>query len=569
MTVKKLAAAVGGADSMVREQSVEAQAFNIGVAENALEAETRYRILIEQIPAVVFLAFLDHGVNETYISPQIETLLGYSPKEWPNDPARWYRRIHPEDRKRWSVEGAEMLLTGKPLRSVYRMLAHDDRVVWFQCEARMARRPDGRPWFIHGVAFDVTELRMEIAEHKLIERERAGLLAREQEARAAAETASRLKDEFLASVSHELRAPLTAILGWAEMLRSGTLDAAVADRALLSIERNAQAQARLVDDLLDASRIIAGKLRLNLLPVELVSVVESAVDMARPAVEAKQLRLKLALEPWVGPFTGDPDRLKQIVWNLLSNAIKFTPAGGSIEVRLERLGDKALITVSDTGHGISPEFLPYVFDRFIQSDGSINRIYGGLGLGLAIVKHLVESHGGTVNAFSPGKDKGAEFTVILPLAIPRNEPQMTNAPAAPTTPIDIQPPPRSGPLAGVRLLLVDDNADARDVLGAILRQGGAEVLVTASAAEAMGLLRQWRPDILISDIGMPEEDGYSLIRRVRSLPPGQGGLVSAIALTAYAGGQDRRRALEAGYQAHLAKPVESSALVSMVASFIA
>lgn len=631
MTVKKLAATAAGADSMLRELLVEAQASNIGVAEaegvlrglasvffpegelskpkrgakqdtadTALAAEARYQILIEQIPAVVFMAFLDplfkRGFSQAYISPQIETLLGYSPKEWLNDPVRWYQRIHPEDRKRWSVEGAEMFLTGKPLRSVYRVLAQDGRVVWFQCEVRMVRRLNGRPWFIHGVAFDVTdlksaeaelqqahgelevrvsertaelqqansELQTEIAERKRIEQERAALLAREQEARAAAETASRLKDEFLASVSHELRTPLTAILGWAEMLRSGTLDAAVASRALVNIERNAKAQAHLINDLLDASRIVAGKLQLNPLPIELINVVESAVDTVRPAVEAKQLRLKMVLEPWVSPFSGDPDRLKQIVWNLLSNAIKFTPTGGNIEVRLERLGDKALITVMDTGQGISPEFLPFVFDRFMQADGSTKRTYGGLGLGLAIVKHLVELHGGIVNAFSPGKDQGSEFSVILPLAIARQEMQM---PSAPTATIVTQPP-RHGRLNGIRALLVDDEADARDVFGAILRQNGAEVRAAASAVEAIGLLRWWRPDILISDIGMPEEDGYSLIRRVRLLPPDQGGLVPAIALTAYAGGQDRQRALSAGYQAHMAKPIEASALVSLVANSI-
>jgi PAS domain S-box-containing protein len=631
MTMKRLAATAGAPEDAPYEQSLAAQAPQLAMtqAEGVLEhlagvffpqgspgrfenggrpeqadpevdAETRYRILVEQLPAIVFLAFLDQGGGEAYISPQIEPILGYSPEEWLKDPVRWYQRIHPEDRTRWSVEGAEIFLTGKPLRSVYRVLAHDDRVVWFHCEVRMMRRPDGRPWFIHGVAFDISdlksaevelqrahgelerrvlertaelrranaELQTEIAERKRVEQERARLLAREREARAAAEAASRLKDEFLASVSHELRTPLTAILGWSEMLRSGTLDAAVAKRALLNIERNAKAQAHLVNDLLDASRIVAGKLYLNPLPVELIGVVESAVDTVRPAVEAKQLRLKMVLEPWVSPFTGDPDRLKQIVWNLLSNAIKFTPAGGRIEVRLERLGDKALITVSDSGQGISPEFLPHVFDRFLQADGSTKRMYGGLGLGLAIVKHLVELHGGAVNAFSGGKDRGAEFTVILPLASSRKEPQPIQPINTAASPVAPYPQPRTGPLTGVRLLLVDDEADARDVLSAMLRQAGAEVRAAVSAAEAIGLLRWWRPDVLISDIGMPEEDGYSLLQRVRLLPPDQGGMVPAVALTAYAGGQDRQRALEAGFQAHMAKPVEALALVSLVAGFI-
>jgi signal transduction histidine kinase/CheY-like chemotaxis protein len=458
----------------------------------------------------------------------------------------------------------------------------------------MVRRPNGQPWFIHGVAFDITdlksaenelrqahdelearvrqrtaelqranaELQAEIVERARIEQERIQLLAREREARAAAETSSRLKDEFLASVSHELRTPLTAILGWAEMLRSGALDSAVAQRALLNIERNAKTQAHLVNDLLDASRIVAGKLELNLQPVELISVVESAVDTVRPAVEAKKIRLKMVLEPWVSPFSGDPDRLKQVVWNLLSNAIKFTPPEGRIEVRLERVEDKALITVSDTGQGISPEFLPYVFDRFRQADGSTRRVHGGLGLGLAIVKHLADLHGGAVHAFSNGVGKGADFMVTLPLAVARQEPlQVTGEWAAPVSPTHY------GPLSGMRLLVVDDEVDTREVLSAMLRQSGAEVRMADSTVSALAVLGSWRPDVLISDIGMPVEDGYTLLHRLRSLPPEQGGAIPAVALTAYADGQDRQRALEAGFQAHLPKPVESSLLVQAISGF--
>lgn len=563
-----------------------------GLAEEAPDLASRYRILVEQIPAVVFMAFLDKGISEAYVSPQIETMLGFTQEEWINDPVRWYRQIHPEDKGRWSLEASQMFLSGEPLRSVYRVLARDGHAVWFHCEVRMVRRADGRPWFIHGVGFDVTELkqteadltqaraeleqrvlertnelaranaelRLEIAERRRVEEERAQLLAREQEARQAAESANRLKDDFLTTVSHELRTPLTAIVGWTEMLRDGALDPAAAERALLTIERNAKAQVNLVNDLLDASRIVTGKLQIEIRPVELITIVEAAVDTLRPAVEAKDLRLQMVLQPWVGPFSGDHSRLQQIISNLISNAIKFTPPGGMIEVRLERRGDQAAITVSDTGQGIRPEFLPHVFDRFRQADGSTTRTHGGLGLGLAIVKHLVEMHGGTIQADSRGAGHGASFVVTLPLA------QIQRRPVADGQAVVSNP--RSSILSGVRVLVVDDEADAREVLAAMLQRCSADVRVAASVAEGLAIIPQWRPDVLVSDIGMPGEDGYMLIRKLRSLPLAQGGQIPALALTAHAGAQDRQLALASGYQNHLAKPIKGPDLSAAVVSLV-
>jgi PAS domain S-box-containing protein len=412
------------------------------------DLDARYRALVEQIPAVVFLAFLDKDLSEAYVSPQIENLLGFSPGEWLHDPVRWYSQIHPDDKERWSIEAAGMLLTGQPVRSVYRALARNGRVVWFHCEVKMVRRDDGRPWFMHGVAFDVTdqkeaeaalrrahdqlemrvaertgelalaneELQAEVMERKRAEAERAALLLREQEARREAEQANRLKDEFLATVSHELRTPLVAIVGWSQMLRGNHVDPAEAEHALEVIERSAKVQAQLIDDLLDISRIISGKLRLDVTPIDPANSIRAAIDVVQPAALAKNIELVALLDANVGQIRADADRLQQVVWNLLSNAIKFTPAGGRVSIRLQRIESQIQIVVSDTGAGISSEFLPFVFDRFRQADGSSNRTWGGLGLGLAIVRHVTELHGGTVTAESAGEGQGATFTVKLPAA---------------------------------------------------------------------------------------------------------------------------------------------------------
>lgn len=384
-------------------------------------------------------------------------------------------------------------------------------------------------------------------------------LVREQEARAQAEEANRLKDEFLATVSHELRTPLSAILGWVAVLRLGKLEPEQITRALETIERNARAQTQLIDDLLDVSRIMSGKLRLSVRPVDLRDVIEAAVDSVRPAAEARSIHLTNMLDPDAGPVSGDPDRLQQIVWNLLTNAIKFTPKEGRVQVRLERVNSHLEISVTDTGEGISPDFLPYVFDRFRQEDSTSHRSYRGLGLGLAIVRQLTELHGGTVAADSRGTAQGSTFTIRLPLL-----------PLRQRTPVDVhpaagEPSEAQGPsLEGIRVLLVDDEPDAREALSLILGERGARVQTAASAREALSILDGERPDVIVSDIEMPAEDGYSFIRKVRERTAERGGLVPAAALTAYSRSHDRMTALSSGFQIHVPKPVEAAELVAVV-----
>lgn len=390
-------------------------------------------------------------------------------------------------------------------------------------------------------------------------------LARETEARRSAEDANRLKDEFLATLSHELRTPLNAILGWSQMLQTHNLGADETEKALTTIERSARAQNQLIDDILDVSRIITGKLRLDVRAVDLSSVIAAAIDAARPAAEAKNIRLQTLLDPQAGPISGDPDRIQQIVWNLLSNAVKFTQKDGRVQVRLERVNSHIEIVVSDTGRGIEQEFLPYVFDRFRQSDGSMTRRHGGLGLGLAIVRQLVELHGGSVSVESTGEGQGATFTVFLPLLPVRREPA-SDAPRvhpAARTGVSKDCPPE---LADLRVLLVDDEADSRELLNLVLDLCGAQVTTANSAAEAFGAFQREKFDIIVSDIGMPEEDGFSLISRIRNLPNERGGDVPAIALTVYARSEDRVQALRAGFQMHVAKPVEPSELAVVVAN---
>jgi PAS domain S-box-containing protein len=406
----------------------------------------------------------------------------------------------------------------------------------------------------------------DITERKHAEQERAQLLLREQAARREAEAANRAKDTFLATVSHEVRTPLNAIMGWARLLRNGKLDTATGARAIESIERNATVQSQLIDDLLDISRIVTGKLNLEVGPVELGPIILAAIESIRPAAETKEIAIESVLDPAVEQISGDPRRLQQVVGNLLSNAIKFTPEGGRVNVRLDRADACARITVSDTGQGISPEFLPYVFDRFRQADATNNQPQTGLGIGLAIVRHLVELHGGTVQADSPSEGQGATFTVKLPLVqLQIADFELRNEPVAGKESALCSPQSEVS-LGGLRVLVVDDEADARELLVVMLTQYGANVRAVASAQEALEALDRWPPDVLVSDIAMPDMDGYALIQKVRARPPERGGRIPAVALTAYARVEDRTHALVAGYHMHIAKPVNPAELAVVIAT---
>lgn len=389
--------------------------------------------------------------------------------------------------------------------------------------------------------------------------ERDRLLQQEQAAREAAEQANRIKDEFLAVLSHELRSPLNPILGWTKMLQSGNLNPTKTAQALNTIERNAKLQTELISDLLDVSRILRGKLSLNMRPVDLKLTVAAAIETVTLAAEAKSIEMRINLDSTMRPVLGDSNRLQQVVWNLVSNAVKFTPERGAVDVRLTRVGHYAQIAVTDTGKGIHPDFLPYVFDCFRQEDGATTRKYGGLGLGLAIVRHLVELHGGQVWADSPGENRGATFTVQIPLS------EATLHSIATSEPLRLTD---SSPLTGIRILIVDDEADVRDITTFTLEQAGATTRAVANAAAALAVLEPFQPDVLLSDIGMPDIDGYMLLRQIRLRSPNQGGQVPAIALTAYAAEFDQQQALQAGFQRHLAKPVEPDVLTREIVKLL-
>ncbi len=438
-------------------------------------------------------------------------------------------------------------------------------------ELRASAQALGRSESLRALDTSIQEIRdvadalaVAAAERASGEAQREELLRRERQARAAAEAASRAKDEFLAVLSHELRTPLNAVYGWARVLQAGQVRGEAAERALATIVRNADAQVQLIDDLLDVSRVVSGKMRLDVRPVDLVTVIEAAVDAVQPAAAAKTIRLQSVLDPRAGPISGDPARLQQVVWNLTMNAVKFTPKGGRVQVQLLRVNSHVEIVVSDTGQGIAPEVLPLVFDRFIQADSSSTRGHGGLGIGLALVKHLVELHGGSVAAQSPGAGQGATFIVRLPLPIaeiaegstPRRHPTAAS--------MDGRLPGLR--LDGCRVLVVDDDPDSVELASSILMGAGAEVRTCLSAAEAFAVLQAWRPDVLVSDIEMPGEDGHSLIRRVRALDRAQGGDTPAVALTAYGRTQDRVRSFTAGYTMHVPKPVDPGELTTIIAS---
>ncbi len=461
-------------------------------------------------------------------------------------------------RERMSAFAGYPLLVGGELQGVLGMFARE-------------RISDGTPATLALLANTIA-----LAIHQReTDRERTRLLQETVAARETAERASRAKDEFIAVVSHELRTPLTAILGWARLMASGDLNPAETVEAVAVIQRNALSQSQLVEDLLDVSRIISGKLRLDLRAADLPAVVQEAVRTIHPTADSKGVRLEITVDPRAGPVSGDPDRLRQIVWNLLSNAVKFTPKKGKVQVRLSRVNSHVELCVCDTGVGIEPEFLPRVFERFTQADSSSTRAHSGLGLGLGIARHLVELHGGTISADSDGKDQGATFRMTLPIMIVHgaaDRPQGAH-PTAPAAAAKTDGPASgglpfhgAGELAGVRVVAVDDDADARKLLHTVLTRCHAQVTVVGTAAEALEAVRRERPDVLLSDVEMGGEDGYTLIGKVRALPPEEGGRTPAAALTAYARVEDRTRALRAGFQMHVPKPVEPSELVAVVAN---
>ena len=398
--------------------------------------------------------------------------------------------------------------------------------------------------------------------------QRAELLDAERRARAEVERISVMKDEFLATLSHELRTPLNAVLGWSGILLSRNKEDNETRRALETIERNARAQAQLIEDLLDMNRIVSGKIRLDVQRIDVAPIVEAALDAMRPSADGKAIVIRKTIDPNAGPVHGDPNRLQQVIWNLLTNAVKFTPKGGKIDVVVERVNSHIEITIHDTGIGIAPDFLPHVFERFRQADASSTRKYGGLGLGLSIVKQLVELHGGSVTVASEGEGKGATFVVSLPVrAFRESEPASREHPATPRVlrrAVDAEIS-----LSGIVVLVVDDEPDARELLREALGDAGAEVVTASSAEEAIATLRSRQPTVIVSDIGMPNRDGYELIREIRALSPAEGGRTPAIALTAFARSEDRTRAMLAGYQVHISKPIEPQELVAAIKSLAA
>lgn len=458
--------------------------------------------------------------------------------------------VHPEDRESVDLKFKRTFVTGESWDFECRIIRFDETIRWIWARGSFYYDINNQPTRILGIVTDITD-------RKQAEEERERLLKREQAARTEAEAANRIKDEFLAVLSHELRTPLNPILGWAKLLRSRKFDEKSQARALETIERNAKLQTQLIEDLLDVSRILQGKLSIQVCQVNLRSTIEAALETVRLAAEAKLIQIQTVFDANVGQVAGDSNRLQQVIWNLLSNAVKFTPSGGRVEVRLERIGTDAQIQVRDTGKGINSEFLPYVFDHFRQADSTTTRIFGGLGLGLAIVRHLVEMHGGTVFAESLGEGLGATFTVKLPLVT-----------AGHATSEDYVPLDDSPNLQGLRVLVVDDEVDTCELLQFILEQYGASVRAVASAKEALDAIAQELPDILLSDIGMPGMDGYMLIRAIRAMSNEQGGNIRAIALTAYAGETNQQQIFQAGFQRHVTKPVEPAQLAAVIVSLV-
>jgi len=521
-------------------------------AEEALqESEADFRAIFELAGIGKAQADLHTG-RLLRVNRELCEMMGYSSEELLTKTIR--ELTYPEDRERDFAVYQRMLRGAGEHEIEKRYVRKDGSLIWVHVNFVALRNEAGNPI---RAAISI----MDITRRKRAEEELEEVLAREQTARYESEDSNRLKDEFIALVSHELRSPLNAILGWTRILRQGRPDEELYQRATEIIERSARMQSQLIEDLMDTARIVRGKLKLEVRPVNLVTVIEKAIDVVRPAADARGITLEARLDHEAGQITGDPDRLQQVVWNLLSNAVKFTSEGGRIEVTLGRVDPYVQIAVRDTGCGISPEFMPHLFERYHQADTSSGRRKGGLGLGLTLVRQLVEMHGGVVTAESDGEGKGAIFTVKLPVrAIHTAEPERAASPRGQTKSLN-----------GVWAIVVDDEANARELVTSVLESYGARVTAFASTEEALNLLTDSsapRPDVLVCDLAMPGEDGFSLIHKLREWEKGRDGVLPAIALTAFGRVEDRTRALYAGFQMHITKPVEPVELVVVVKSLI-
>lgn len=581
-------------DLFKKREQIKQQATELAAVNSELKkSEEKFRSLSACSPIGIFL--LDIEGRCTYTNPRCQDLCGLTFEESLGD--GWLRSVHPDDRDRVFADWSDWALGNSQYSNEFRIQTPEGDIRWVHLQISPMLSPQSQLNGHVGTIEDVTE-------RQLAEQVRAQII-REQSARQQAESANRMKDEFLATLSHELRTPLNSVLGWARLLRTRSFDQNTTERALETIERNAKSQAQLIDDILDISRLIRGKLHLNIRPVNLISVIETSIDAVRLLADAKSIQLEPVIDSSVCQVTNnssslaspkenkrakatvktssqnenlknsnsgegilvnaDPDRLQQVLWNLLSNAIKFTPEKGKIQVRFSCVDAYAKIDVIDTGKGISQEFIPYVFDRFRQEDSSMTRTYGGLGLGLAIVRNLVEMHSGKVYADSEGEGKGSTFTVEIPLIISPEPEQLklrencdNGLPAKPTEALMT--------LSGLQVLIVDDEPDVRELLTMVMSEHGAKAIAVESVTEVLKVLETLQPDVLLSDIAMPDQDGYTLIRQLRSLEVERGGLLPAIALTAYARDEDCQEAIASGFQMHMSKPIDTTKLVMAVAN---
>ncbi len=521
-----------------------------------VESLTRYFSDLSPQPLVV-VEGATHIVR--YLNPAFAKLAGKVSAEMVG---RTFAEAVPEASAECVAVLDRVYLTGVPETLIEQENAHAPPVNWSYSVWAISGT-DSRPTGLVIQVTDTTEMAIFRSQTVAINEQLLISSARQHELTEAAERANQIKDEFLAILSHELRTPLTSILGWAGMLGSAKLDEATTARAISVIRRNARIQVQMINDLLDHARIITGKLRLSMAPLDLGAIILATVDGLRPAADAKEISIQLQLDPATGKVSGDADRLRQVAWNLISNAIKFTPKGGNVIVGLKRVGSEYEASVTDTGMGISPAFLPHVFERFRQADGTSTRPFGGLGLGLAIVRQLVELHGGTVRVFSEGEGKGSTFTVSLPAIAAQGAEHLE---AHEREVINLQEFECTRDLRGTRVLLVDDEPDTRELLEVILKGCNAQVRTVHSAEGALEALATETFDVLISDIGLPNEDGYSLMTKVRALSKERGGAIPAAALTAYVGDEDRVRVLKAGFHVHVPKPIHPGDLVSIVAN---